>query len=211
MSHTSESTAPVSRRRDAVLVAARLVDPGHEEAFQEWARGVLAAASTLPGHLGGGLFQPSGAGAPWIVVHRFRDREAMRAWTESPQRAAFFDDPRGHRHHEVALRELAGLEAWFSAPGAPAAPPPRWKMAASSAVGIFPVSLLGSVFLTPHLTALPQVARTAVFAVLFSVLMTYVSMPLVTRALRRWLAPAPPPPHSTLTSNPNPPFNRRTS
>ncbi|MFI6474879.1 hypothetical protein ACIBL5_32005 [Streptomyces sp. NPDC050516] len=47
-------------------------------------------------------------------------------------------------------------------------------------------------FLPHHLAALPQAARTAVFAALFSVLMTYVSMHLVTRALRRWLGPGIP-------------------
>ncbi|MGW7417355.1 antibiotic biosynthesis monooxygenase [Streptomyces sp. NPDC054863] len=201
--HTTVRTA----RGDTALIAARTVDPGHEESFQEWARGVLAAAATLPGNLGGGLFHPADDDAPWIVVHRFRDGEALRDWLESPQRAACFAHFEGHRHHEVARRELTGLETWFTAPGGPAPVPPRWKMAASSALGIFPVSLLGSAYLMPHLTALPQVARTAVFAGLFSVLMTYVSMPVVTRVLRRWLTPLDrrppgPPRPETLTHRP---------
>ncbi|MEI5101739.1 antibiotic biosynthesis monooxygenase [Streptomyces sp. PmtG] len=188
MTTPSESTV-LTPDGDLALIAARLVDPGHEEAFQEWARGLLAEAAALPGHLGGGLFHPARAGAPWIVVHRFRDRGALRGWLASPGRAVYLADRSGHRHHEAARRELAGMEAWFTTPGLTVAAPPRWKTAASSAAGIFPVSLLGSVFLTPHLTALPQVVRTAIFAVLFSVLMTYVSMPAVTRVLRRWLTP----------------------
>ncbi|CAM5240039.1 membrane protein [Streptomyces spiroverticillatus] len=186
---TPDGTTVLTPHGDVALVAARTVEPGHEAAFQDWAAGVLAAAAGLPGNLGGGLFHPAADGAPWIVVHRFRDRAALHTWLDSAQRAACFADARGHRHQEVARRELTGLESWFTAPERPLPPPPRWKMAASSALGIFPISLLGSVLLTPHLTALPQVARTAVFAPLFSVLMTYVSMPLVTRVLRRWLRP----------------------
>ncbi|MFJ7269505.1 antibiotic biosynthesis monooxygenase [Streptomyces sp. NPDC099050] len=179
-------------RADVALIAARVVEPGHEEPFQQWARDILAAAAAAPGNLGGGLFHPAVDGAPWIFVHRFRDHGTLQGWIGSPQRAKFFAPHEGHRHAEVARRELSGLEGWFADPGSTAATPPRWKTAVSSAIGIFPVSLLGSALLTPHLTALPQVARTAVFAALFSVLMTYIAMPLVTRILRRWLSPSAP-------------------
>ncbi|MEU2830617.1 antibiotic biosynthesis monooxygenase [Streptomyces lavendulae] len=189
MTTSSENTVLTSRG-DMALIAARVVEQGHEEAFQGWARDVLAAAATLPGHLGGGLFRPVDDGGPWIVVHRFRDRDALGRWLKSPVRQLLFAHQ--EHHHEVARRELAGLEAWFAEPGGTAPPPPRWKTAVSSAIGIFPISLLGSLYLTPSLTALPQVARTAVFALLFSVLMTYAAMPVVTRVLRRWLSPGTP-------------------
>ncbi|MFF0739147.1 antibiotic biosynthesis monooxygenase [Streptomyces sp. NPDC004111] len=189
-------------RGDVALVAARTVEAGHEEAFQEWARGVLAAASTAPGNLGGGLFHPAADGDPWIFVHRFRDHRALQQWNRSPQRAEFFAPHQGHRHTEVARRELAGLEGWFTAPGREAVVPPRWKTAVASALGIFPISLLGTSLLAPRLTALPEVARTAVFAALFSVLMTYVAMPAVTRILRRWLRPGAPTPNGGRRSDP---------
>ncbi|MDJ0463869.1 antibiotic biosynthesis monooxygenase [Streptomyces sp. H27-C3] len=191
MSESSRGSV-LAGRADVALIAARVVEPGHEAAFQQWARGILAAAAAAPGNLGGGLFHPAEDGAAWIFVHRFRDHETLHGWIDSPQRAKFFAPHEGHRHTEVARRELTGLEGWFTHPGSVSAAPPRWKMAVSSALGIFPVSLLGSAFLTPHLTALPQVARTAVFAALFSVLMTYVAMPAVTRTLRRWLSPGAP-------------------
>ncbi|MDX2394075.1 antibiotic biosynthesis monooxygenase [Streptomyces sp. DK15] len=179
-------------RADVALIAARVVEPGHEEAFRQWARDVLAAAAAAPGNLGGGLFQPAKDGGPWIFVHRFRDHGTLQEWTGSAERAALFTPRDGHRHTEVARRELTGLEGWFTEPGSAAATPPRWKTAVSSALGIFPVSLVGSALLTPHLTAWPAVARTAVFAVLFSVLMTYFAMPAVTLLLRRWLSRSAP-------------------
>ncbi|MCY0939782.1 antibiotic biosynthesis monooxygenase [Streptomyces antarcticus] len=191
MSGSSRGTV-LAGRADVALIAARVVEPGHEESFRQWARDVLAAAAEAPGNLGGGLFHPAEDGAPWIFVHRFRDHGTLQGWIDSPQRAEFFAPHEGHRHTEVARRELTGLEGWIADPGSLAATPPRWKMAASSALGIFPVSLLGSAFLTPHLKGLPQVARTAVFAALFSVLMTYAAMPAVTRILRRWLSPGTP-------------------
>ncbi|MEU2424912.1 antibiotic biosynthesis monooxygenase [Streptomyces sp. NPDC007851] len=175
---------------DVTLLTARTVEPGHEETFQKWARGILDAAAASPGHLGGGLFRPATGDRPWIVVHRFRDQAALDAWLRSPARAAFFDNSAGHRHTEVARRELRGMETWFTGIGQGGAAPPRWKMAASAGLGIYPISLMGNGVLGPHLVGLPLVARTAVFAALFSVLMTYAAMPVVSRLLRRWLRPA---------------------
>lgn len=83
------------------------------------------------------------------------------------------------------------MEAWFTGLDPSAAAPPRWKMAVTAGVGSYPISLLGNGLLGPLLAGLPLLARTAVFAVLFSVLMTYVVMPAAGRLLRRWLRPAP--------------------
>jgi antibiotic biosynthesis monooxygenase (ABM) superfamily enzyme len=73
----------------------------------------------------------------------------------------------------------------------------RWKMAISAGVGLYPISLVGAGVLGPRLSGLPLAARTAVFAALFSVLMTYLAMPVVSRVLRRWLLPTGPTPSST--------------
>ncbi|WP_455353063.1 antibiotic biosynthesis monooxygenase [Streptomyces sp. SYSU K217416] len=172
---------------EVTLLFARQVEPGFEDAFEKWARGILDAAAAFPGHLGHGLFRPATDGAPWFLVHRFRDSAAYRRWQDSPERAEWFANCEGHRHTEIARRELTGMETWFAKPGTTRPAPPRWKMAISSGLAIFPISLLGNAVLGPYLSVLPLVARTAVFTVLFSVLMTYVAMPGVSRLLRRWL------------------------
>ncbi|MEU4093199.1 antibiotic biosynthesis monooxygenase [Streptomyces sp. NPDC026673] len=175
---------------DAILLVERAVRPGHEESFQQWARDILEVAAAAPGHLGSGLFRPAEDGRPWIIVQRFRDNTMLRQWLDSPQRAGFFTQYEDHHHSEIARRELTGMDAWFPDPGPKIAAPPRWKIGVSSAIAIFPISLFGTGVLGPHLVGLPLVARTAVFTVLFSTLMTYVAIPAVSRLLRRWLRPA---------------------
>ncbi|MHC0432997.1 antibiotic biosynthesis monooxygenase [Streptomyces sp. O3] len=172
---------------EVTLLIARRVEPGYEESFEKWARGILDAATAIAGHLGHGFFRPSAEGAPYFLVHRFRDADALRRWQESPERAEWFANCEGHFHTEIARRELTGMETWFAKPGSARPAPPRWKMAISSGLAIFPISLLGNAVLGPHLTTLPLVLRTAVFAALFSTLMTYAAMPTVSRLLRRWL------------------------
>ncbi|RSS76679.1 antibiotic biosynthesis monooxygenase [Streptomyces sp. WAC06614] len=174
---------------EVTLLIARQVEPGYEEAFEKWARGILDAAATFPDHLGYGLFRPAAEGAPWFLVHRFRDQAAFETWQASPERARFFADCEGHHHHEIARRELHGMETWFAKPGTSRPAPPRWKMAISSGLAIFPISLAGNLLLAPVLVDLHVVLRTAAFAAVFSSLMTYAAMPLVSRLLRNWLSP----------------------
>ncbi|MFE9409371.1 hypothetical protein ACFYN0_11290 [Streptomyces sp. NPDC006704] len=120
-------------------------------------------------------------------MHRFRDAAVLERWQSSKERALFFATCTGHQHTETARRELTGMETWFAKPGEARPAPPRWKMAISSGLAIFPISLLGNAVLGPHVAGLPLVLRTGVFTVLFSVLMTYVAMPNMSRLLRRRL------------------------
>ncbi|MEU3500516.1 antibiotic biosynthesis monooxygenase [Streptomyces hundungensis] len=164
---------------EVTLLIARRVEPGYEATFEQWAEGILETAATFPGQLGYGLFRSSGGDAPWFLVHRFRDAEACRAWQESPERAAWFADCEGHHHTEIARRRLTGMETWFAKPGSTRPAPPRWKMAISATLAIYPISLLGSLFLTPHLASLPVLLASAIVACVFNVLMTYVAAPRV--------------------------------
>ncbi|MFC7306056.1 antibiotic biosynthesis monooxygenase [Streptomyces monticola] len=189
--HNPEQTTVPADNGEVTLLIARQVEPGFEESFEEWARGILATAATFPDHLGHGLFRPSAEGAPWFLVHRFRNAAACRRWQESPERAEWFARCEGHQHTEIARRELTGMETWFAKPGTVRPAPPRWKMCISSGIAIYPISLFGNAVIAPHLTGLPLILRTAALTVLFSTLMTYVAMPTVSKVLRRWLDRGP--------------------
>ncbi|MFF9982354.1 antibiotic biosynthesis monooxygenase [Streptomyces erythrochromogenes] len=177
---------------DAILLIERAVQPGHEESFRQWAQEILGVAAATPGHLGSGLFHPAEDGQPWIVVQRFQDNTTLQDWLNSPQRAAFSTHSEDRYHAETARRELTGMATWLPDPDRKAAAPPRWRIAVSSGIAIFPISLLGNGVLGPYLAGLPLVGRTAVFTVLFSALMTYIAIPGVSRLLRRWLRPTVP-------------------
>ncbi|MFF2964025.1 hypothetical protein ACFVT1_35180 [Streptomyces sp. NPDC057963] len=57
-------------------------------------------------------------------------------------------------------------------------------MAISATLAIYPISVLGSLFLIPRLAALPLLLSSAIVACVVNVLMTYVAMPTVSRLLR---------------------------
>ncbi|MFD4858998.1 hypothetical protein [Streptomyces atratus] len=79
------------------------------------------------------------------------------------------------------------MEICSAEPGSTRPAPPPWKMEISATPAIYPISVLGSLFLIPRLATLPL--SSAIVACVVNVLMTYVAMPTVSRLLRDWLAP----------------------
>ena len=65
--------------------------------------------------------------------------------------------------------------------------PPRWKQMISIFIVFYPLSLTIQLVLGPVLVDLALWLRVLVIVVIASPLMTYVLLPLVTRALRPWL------------------------
>jgi antibiotic biosynthesis monooxygenase (ABM) superfamily enzyme len=71
-------------------------------------------------------------------------------------------------------------------------PPARWKIVVISLAGIVPLLEAVSYLLAPHLAGLPAWARPLISAAVVIPLMQYAMMPMLTRAARRFLYPAPP-------------------
>jgi hypothetical protein len=86
-----------------------------------------------------------------------------------------------------------GIEGWFDTPtsveviGPEASTPPRWKQMVSIFIVFYPLSLLANWALLPLAGAWPLAVRILVTVALVTPVMTYLAMPLVTRALRPWL------------------------
>ncbi|MER5635337.1 antibiotic biosynthesis monooxygenase [Kitasatospora sp. NPDC002227] len=170
------------------LLVAHEVDQGYEESFEVWANGILAAAAAQPGNLRTGLLRPAEPGGPWQLVMHFKDAESFQAWQDSPERAERLGSI--DHHHAIDRHELRGLEGWFTAApsGGERKGPPRWKMAVAAALAINPLTVTGSLFLTPHLH-MPVVLRSIILGCVFSSLMVYVMLPFVNRLLKPWLFP----------------------
>ena len=88
------------------------------------------------------------------------------------------------------IEELSGLEGWFTLPEHPGlAKPPKYKMALATFLGVFPVAMGLNLTLGPAIRPWHFVLSSAIFNACVVILLTWVVMPLVTRALHRWLFP----------------------
>jgi antibiotic biosynthesis monooxygenase (ABM) superfamily enzyme len=167
------------------VLVTRRVKPGHDVAFEQAMGGMLTTARGFAGHLGGQVVCPTdqaGAGVAstdlYHVVFAFDNADHLAAWQGSPERAAILASVAEHTVGASEMRQVSGLAHWFTEPkGAPQAPPPRWKVAVVTWLGIFPTVLV--LFLTVAITALVVL------------LMTWVVAPQLTRWLRGWLHSSP--------------------
>lgn len=173
----------------AVVAIAHRVKPGYETDFEAAVRGVTLAASTFPGYLGSEVLHPPTRRGEWQLILRFDTLTHLQEWETSPvcqgwiaRAEAFAEKPRVSR--------VNGLEAWFVLPEMPnAAPPPKWKTAIVSAVGLYPMISILPPLLRPLTSNLPTWLATLVSISVMMPLMTWVVMPQVTRLFKSWLYP----------------------
>lgn len=179
------------------VLVTRRVKPGREADFERLMGEMMAAARAHAGHLGGQLVRPGtdeaagDAGSEprvYHVVFAFDSEAHLRAWQQSPARrlglAAI--DPLTEGPQQV--RQVSGLAHWFAEPkGPPAPPPPRWKVALVTWLGIFPTVLLLFVTVVPLMADWPLLPRTLVVTGLVVLIMTWLVAPRLTAWLRPWL------------------------
>jgi len=169
----------------------RRVRPGCEAAFQDALREFFRDSFIHGGVLGATMIVPPPGSDS-------REFGILRTFADERERDAFYDSPMfkaWERRCESLteadswkLRPLHGFEAWFRSPHGP---PPRWKMAVATFLGVLPLSMLLQRFLGPWIRTWPFVLSSAAFAALMVIGLAWVIMPLVTRLLHGWLQPEP--------------------
>jgi uncharacterized protein len=127
-----------------------------------------------------------------------REFGILRSFTNEEERDEFYASPMFKAWEERSkpltenggwsYRHLHGLEAWFRSPGGP---PPRWKMATVTLLGVYPVSLMIGFLLSPQLRKLPLALNLLIVSVLIVSCLTWLVMPRLTRWFKPWLNPLP--------------------
>src|SRR6266700_3988689 len=132
----------------------RRVRPGCEAEFQQALREFFQTSFAHGGVWGASMLTPPpGSDArEYGILRTFANDQERDAFYESPMFKAWDERARTLTEGEPVYRQLHGLEAWFRSP---AGPPPRWKMAALTLLGVYPISLLIGLFLSSQLRKLP--------------------------------------------------------
>jgi uncharacterized protein len=170
----------------------RRVPPERAKEAQAWLRSGQDLAQAWPGYLGSGWVRSGPDRREWHMLYRFEDAGSLAAWEASSERAWWLASAVGIAEHARTERRT-GIEGWFDDPRdvsiAAAAPPapPRWKQMVSIFVAFYPLSLVVQLALGPVLAPLDLWLRVLATVVVATPVMTYLLLPLVTRALRPWL------------------------
>ncbi len=183
----------------ALTSVARRIAPGREHDFVAWTDAGIALARTYSGFLGGGWVRSADESDVYFVIYRFASDDELAQWQRSRVRKHWLARGAGMAV-ETATHRLSGIEGWFDPQvdgGGPVASevtaaPPRWKQAVAIWLGFFPLSLLITFLVQPHLGFLPAegwglVGRTLIATLINTPLMVFLVLPWVTARLRPWL------------------------
>ena len=188
------TVAPQPASAVTVLVSRR-VKPGHEAAFVQAADALTAAARLFAGHLGGQMVHPEAEADEqernlFHTVFAFDTPEHLQAWQASGERTRCLQVMAPHTLSSSKLREVSGLGHWFTPTGATAhKPPPRWKVALVTWLGICPTVYVLFLVVAPLLADWPLLPRVMVITALVVLLMTWVVAPRLTTWLKPFLYP----------------------
>lgn len=182
------SEKAASQQGPVTVAVSRRVVPGREDEFAEWVRGISEDAARFPGHLGAGHIRPAEPGGEHTIVYRFDTKEHFDQWQDSEARSRWVRRSRELITGEPRIQTATGLEYWFQDPASPAGvSPPVWKQALLTWLGLYPTALLIAYTIGVLIAGWSLPLRAVVTSAVTIVLMTWVVMPLVTRAFRRFL------------------------
>jgi len=159
------------------------VHPGAHVRFEEWVRRLLAQAAASGGLEGSSVLS---ARDDYFVLLRFAGRVEFERWQDAPATSELLRAAAAVATRTDRGQLRTGLETWFAVQGRPASapPPPKWKMALVTWVALLPqVLVLAKV--TPASITFPY--SVAISTAIPVALLTWVIMPRLTWALRRWL------------------------
>lgn len=175
----------------ATAVVVHRLPPAAEGWFLDWQRGVSAAAEGFPGYRGTDVYPPTEGGTgEWVAMLHYEDEKSLRAWLDSPTRAAWLAKYEANAPAFELTTLAGGFGPWFAGLSRGAAPP-AWKMALTVLLGLYPTVMLLAVVVGPYTARLGPAAALLVGNALSVSLLQWAVMPVLTRAFARWLRPRP--------------------
>jgi len=175
-------------RASSVIV--QRVAPERVEHFQELQREINAAAKACPGYQAIDVYPPfDPQQIEWVVVIHFDSHEHLQRWLDSPVRAEWVKRLR-REIGDFRLKTLpSGFGAWFAGMvnGSETPLPPRWKMALTILLTLYPTVMLLTVFVGPHINPLGLAVSMVISNALSVSTLQWIVQPALNPLLGPWL------------------------
>lgn len=165
------------------------VKQGKEEAFERALRKVIEQARQFKGYEGIQIIEPSNKTInEYLLLVRFDHPDHYEEWENSEVRKKWSEELAQFIHQESRIRNMDGLEFWFSLPKLPRpVPPTKWKMAFLTWLVIYPLILGLSTLAGMYLDFLHPFLRMLIVSMLLVGSMTYFLMPNITKVFSSWI------------------------
>ncbi len=174
--------------QQVTAVISHYIRDGREPGYEEWLQGISQAAREFEGHNGVTILRPKpNSKGEYVIILRFDNHHKLRDWMRSPERKEWIERAQPLIEKPEHVQVLTGLEALVSLPHNVSPPPPRYKTAFVTWIGVFICASTLGYFLGPYLAPLHFLLRQAIITGLVVVLLAYVVMPRLTRLFYKWL------------------------
>lgn len=169
------------------IAVTRRIKPGCEAEFQQALREFFQTSFGQAGVNGASMLvpPPGSSSSEYGILRTFASEQERDTFYASPMFKAWEERIKPLTEGTPEHRELSGLEAWFRS----ANPPPRWKMAIATYLGVLPTVMFLALTVGTVTRAWNFVLGNVVFNGCVVALLTWVVMPLITRLLHGWLHP----------------------
>lgn len=172
------------------LVIEHCLADGAAPRYEAWLDEIIPVAKRFAGHQGIDIVRPAEGQRRYTLVLRFATADKLRAWLDSPERAALVARIAPLLAAGEKLQAATGLDFLFAP--APGRPPPRpIKQFLVTLSAIYPLTTVVPPLLGPVLRAAPVLARpwlgNLIVSAIIVYLMVYVVMPRYTKLIARWL------------------------
>ena len=177
------------------MATIRRIKPGAEAEFQEILRKFFQSSLEHPGTLGAHMIDPppGSDSREYGILRAFANEKTRDQFYASPFFAEWEKQVDPLCEEPAVRRMVTGLEAWFRNPN----PPPRWKMALLTWIGVWPVSIVIAALLMPFFApiqstfSIANIAFNGTMALGIVLVLTWILMPTLTWMARSWLYPQP--------------------
>jgi uncharacterized protein len=176
------------RGSGASAVIVQRVPVGKAERFLELQHGIVEAASGFPGYQKVDVYPPAGPErAEWVVVIHFDNQDALKRWLDSPLRAEWITRFRQEIGESRLQQMPAGFNAWFTGVVPDGELPPRWKVALSVLLPLYPTVMVLTLFVMPPVDRFGMALTMLVSNILSVCILQWGVSPALNVVLAPWL------------------------
>ncbi|RYX85990.1 antibiotic biosynthesis monooxygenase [bacterium] len=172
------------------VAATRRVRPGFEAKFEEALHDFIAHSHEEAGQGGVHVLRPApqSSSREYGILRRFENEAARDAFYASELFREWEKTVAPLVEGETRYEKVSGFEGWLTLPGEKSiVPPPRWKTTLMTLSGVYPLSVLWPLVLTPFIGSWPLLLRAFITSVMIVLSLAYAIMPLLARLLHPWL------------------------
>lgn len=173
----------------ATVLISRNVKVGCEAEFEHATQLMMQAASRFQGYLGAQLIHPGDdpdvQDTLYHVVLAFDRQASLDVWHDSPERQAGLAATAPFIEGSPRVKFMSGLGLWYRT--SQPSPPPRWKVAVVTWLGIFPTVYVLFLLTSDWTKSWGLLPRTLFLTVAVVAIMTWGVAPQLTKLLRSWL------------------------